>query len=503
MNRVVYGLLLTLVLNVVRGQSFWPALSSDSLIALRSQRDVLSNISIDKVPMVGVQLNEVAFRGTSNETESLEILASLLNVGVQAYMMDIEFDESYNLTISGSDTSLGTTLSTFKRFISSSNNYLNADMLVLLLRLKQNTNTSTKGAPSNFPNITAILDLYLGSSTLYTPSQLAYDRSSGNVAPSYGNLNSPDWPSLNYFLYSIQKRAVVFYVDTASSDALQSPAIFNASNLNYETSNTSIVCPLTNNAQVLNTSSLSWRFLQKDYSPSDIREYTMCGYSPIIDNKYNPNSINTISNVLENSLLWSWASYEPNTSDDTRSNSTSLVARRCAVVHYTKSNSSSYWTVANCYDRKRALCKRDGNDFEWAVTQEGASYFSHHDQDGNGFCPDNFSLSLPQTALQEKSLDNYLSQLSPEGWEIWIDLNSVSVPDCWVPDGPYASCPYQKEVSTRNFVSMITPVSVFAAVTILMLIMLSWRRVPIQDNRKRWKRVINSHLGSKAEGVPA
>ncbi|CUS21334.1 LAQU0S03e00188g1_1 [Lachancea quebecensis] len=503
MNRVVYGLLLTLVLSAVRGQNFWPVLSSNSLIALRSQRDVLSNISIDKVPVVGVQLNDVAFRGTSNETESLGVLASLLNVGVQAYMMDIEFDKSYNLTISGSNTSFGTTLSTIKRFISSTNNYLNADILVLLLRLKQSQNASTEGTPASYPNITAILDLYLGSSAIYTPSQLMYDRSSGNVAPSYGNLNSPDWPSLNYFLYSIQKRVTVFYVDTASSDALQSPVIFNSSSLNYKTSNTSITCPLTNNAQVLDMSNLGWRFLQKDFSSDDIGEYTRCGYSPIIDKNYSPDSIKTISNVLENSLLWSWAPNEPDTSDNARSNSTSLVARRCAVVNYTKSNSSSYWTVANCYDRKRALCKRDGNDFEWAVTQDSASYFSHHDQDGNGFCPENFSLSLPQTALQEKSLDNYLSQLSPDTWEIWIDLNSVSVPDCWVPDGPYASCPYQKEVSARNFVSMITPVSVFAFVTIVMLIMLSWRRVPIQDNRKRWKRVINSRLGSKAEGVPA
>ena len=470
-------------------------------MALRSQRDALSNISIDQVPLVGVDLNNIVFRQEKNETKALGVLDSLLAVGVQTYAMDLKLGRDGNLTLSGSEVTFQSVLSTIKRYLSSTNDYLNANMIVLLLSSALSSNSST--ALRSYPNVTSLLENYLGLSTIYSPGQLSNDRSSGDVQNYRGQYEVSGWPSLNHFLYSVQRRVVISYINADSEEILSSGLIFSADSLSFDLGNSSVSCPLTDTTALTKRSNMSWRFLQSSFESNDIRAYVMCGYSPIINNSYTSNTIQSISSLLEDSLSWSWASNEPNTTTATQSNSTTLIARRCAVINYIESNSSSYWAVSNCYDRKRALCRHNDDEFEWVISEESANYFSAHEQGEGDFCPKNYTLSLPQTALQQKSVENYLHQLGSSDLEVWIDLNSVSVPDCWVAGGPYASCPYQKDVSGRNFVAMVTPVSVFSIFTIVILIFLSWRKVPIQHNRKRWKRLINSHPSSRAEGVPS
>ncbi|SCV02237.1 LANO_0F16204g1_1 [Lachancea nothofagi CBS 11611] len=502
MSLVLYELLLTLVVKVVFCQQFWPSLSAGPQLALRSQRDAGTNISIDQVSLTGVYLNNAAIAGDNNNgSEALDIFSHLLGVGVQSYVIELNSSDNMNLSLSNSNTSFGSVLTSLKQYVADSNNVLNANMLVLLLRLAPADTKSNSTTPTN--NITAELESNLGLSTLYTPLQLASDRAAGLTQNYKGKDSSQGWPTMDYFLYRLQKRVLVAYIDSNTSARLPSEYVFDSHILNYETNNATNSCPLYQESGLTTTANESWRFLESQFLPSDIHEYIMCGYSPIVSNEYTKDSISSISGLLQNSLLWSWAYNEPNTYEPVKSNSTSLVARRCTVVNYMESNSTSSWVVANCYDKKRSVCRHKDNVFDWVISKLSDDYFSTHEDSDNDVCPTNYTLSFPQTPLQEMALNNYLRNSASSDLEAWIDLNSVSVPDCWVPGGPYASCPYQKDVSARSFVGIITPVSVFSTATIVLLIILTWRKVPIQDNRKRWKKVIHLHSTTETDGVPS
>ncbi|SCU99366.1 LADA_0H19284g1_1 [Lachancea dasiensis] len=502
MRLAVYELVLSLIVRVTACQQFWPSLSEGPQLALRSQRDAMINMSIDQVPTTGIHINSVLL-SSENETVAMTNLGNLLRVGVQAYQIDLEFNKSSgNLSISGSNTSFISVLSSIDQYLVASNNFLSANMLVLLLRFPSNVSAHLQRNIS-LPNITAELEYGLGLSTIYTPAQLNIDRSVGLTQGYDGNRDRSGWPTLDYFLYKLQKRALVAYIDSNISSALPSSFVFGSGILSYETTNATVSCPLNDNHKLTSVARKSWRFLQMRYSAGDIYEYAACGYSPIIDNEYNSSSLSSIAGLLQNSLLWSWAYNEPNTYESVKSNSTALVAKRCAVIHYTSSNSSIYWAVANCYEKMRSVCRHKDNTFDWVVSEDTDNYFSTHEQGAGDVCPENYTLSFPQTPLQQMAVGNYLGSSHSENLDAWIDLNSVSVPDCWVPGGPYASCPYQKDVSARNFVAIITPTSVFSAVTIALVLFLTWRKVPIQDNRKRWKKITASHSKSEKEGVPS
>ena len=54
-------------------------------------------------------------------------------------------------------------------------------------------------------------------------------------------------------------------------------------------------------------------------------------------------------------------------------------------------------------------------------------------------------------------------------YPIWIDLNDITVENCFVSGGPYAQCPYQETVTTDKFVRMIAPSFVVAMVVLVLI----------------------------------
>ncbi|SCU86718.1 LAFA_0E02608g1_1 [Lachancea sp. 'fantastica'] len=513
MHIAFYELVLGLFVKVALCREYWPSLSAGAQLALRSQRDLGVNVSIDQLYSVGVNVDKVIGGDKSvNETQSLMTLNNLLKVGVQSYVVDLNVSDPQNFMLPSSNISFSTFLTAIRQYVSSSNNYLNANILILLLRPNFDTasgsaNSSFSSSPSQssplLSNMTAQLETSLGLSAIYTPSQLLSDRAQGITVGFTGDYSKVGWPPLEYFLYKIQKRVLVAYVDSNVLDVLPSDYVFDGKSLNFQTSNITNSCPSSNTSELAKVVENGWRFLESQFLPSDIREYVMCGYSPIISNHYTPQNISDIADLLETSLPWSWAHKEPNSYDTSRSNSTSLVARRCAVVHYVAANSTSYWAVANCYDKRRTVCRHEKNNLDWRISKSNLNYFSTHDQDDNDVCPENYTVGLPKSPLEETALNSYLSEVGSEGLDAWIDMNSISVPDCWVAGGSYASCPYQKEVSSRSFVGFITPVSIFTAITLALLFFLTWRKVPIQDNRKHWKKIVSTHSTLQKEGVPS
>ncbi|CEP63131.1 Mtc6p LALA0_S07e03070g [Lachancea lanzarotensis] len=507
MRMAFYELLLSLFVKVALCQEYWPSLSAEPQLALRSQRDLGVNVSIDQIYNVGVNVDKVLGSGNqpSNETDSLMTLNSLLKVGVQSYVVDLNVSDPQNLRLPSSNISFSNLLATVRQYVTSSNNYLNANILVLLLRPNFDSTSTASNSSSSplLPNITAQLEANLGLSSIYTPSQLLSDREQGVTVGFTGDYSKAGWPPLEHFLYKIQKRVLVAYIDANVSDVLPSDYVFDGTALNFQTSNTTLSCASYQSPELANVAKRGWRFLESQFLSDNIREYAMCGYSPIIGNNYDLQNISAIADLLQNSLSWSWAYNEPNSYNAIRSNATSLVALRCAVVHYVATNSTINWAVANCYDKRRTVCRHKNDNLDWSISKTNLNYFSTHDQDNDDVCPDNYTVSLPKNPLEERALKSVLTEVGSEELDAWIDMNSISVQDCWVAGGPNAPCPYEKETSSRSFVGIITPVSVFSAISIALLFFLTWRKVPIQDNRKHWKKIVSTHSTLQKEGVPS
>lgn len=160
------------------------------------------------------------------------------------------------------------------------------------------------------------------------------------------------------------------------------------------------------------------------------------------------------------------------------------------------------WRVDNCYNSNIGLCRYKNTAFKWLVRSNKATYFDFDSYQGSK-CPDQYTFNIPRTPLEQRSLISYLKNASFPDTQIWIDLNSISVSNCWVSGGPYASCPYEKVISRRNFVKMMVPASVCSFALLCIVVYLSVLKVPIYDNRKNWRRVINKISKSELEGVPS
>lgn len=484
-----------------------PSMSGQEQIAIRSQRDLMSNVTIDQLPLVGVNLRNVIFNGESaNDTESLEAFLYLMQNGVQSFRLDLEQNGSvYHLA--DTDIEFGAFLLAFESFVNITDDNLSADILTLNLNITNdiyNGSGSVNGSnipPSEpSPNITFSLEQTVGRQRIYTPDDLRSDQMIGATYDSFGQTAS-GWPTLNNFLYSRRRRVVITELSNTLNYS-ESPYIFNSSILHYDLKNKTLETPDTI-AQLLNISAISWRYLEAEFTPAEIREYINMGFSPVIANRYTMDNLTNIMSLLNHSVVWSWDTNQPITTHTaTKQNSDSLVAYNCAVLKYTPSNSSAYWQVDNCYEKYQALCSFTEEDYKWAVTEARDTYFAF-DRRSENHCPDGYNFALPRTPLEQFSLILYLANSTYRNTQIWVDMNSIAVSNCWVTGGPYATCPYQKVVSRRNFVAMLTPVTVCCFFILILVSYLNLLRVPIHSNRKNWKWIVNEASKSELDGVPS
>lgn len=479
--------------------------------AIRSQRDLMMNVTIDQLPLVGVNLGNVIFNnGSSNYTESLMGMQSLMAGGVQSFVLDLEPTDSFWI-VKETDIDFMKFLLAFDTFVNRTDDNLSANILVLHLNISTDGLGSNKS--SNYDrdiisvdlskpmlNMTYLLDQAMGQQRIYTPLDLQTDQQQGNTFNTYGK-SSGGWPTLDSFLFSKRKRVIVTEISNRLNSS-EVPYIFNNTILHYDVGNKTLETP-GNVQELVNTSTISWRFLEAEFSAYDIKEYIDMGYSPIIANHYNFDNLTKIKDLLENSVIWSWGTKEPITTHTaTRRDSGSLVAYNCAALKYFKSNSSASWSVDNCYERHHGLCRYSDQAFEWEVTEADDTYFAF-DRKSECHCSDMYQFALPRTPLEQSSVLLHLKDQDVQNENIWIDLNSISVSDCWVSGGPYATCPYQKVVPRRNFVAMLTPVTVCCFVILLIVSYLNLLRLPIHSNRKNWRRIVNDFSKTALDGVPS
>ncbi|OBA24258.1 hypothetical protein METBIDRAFT_10412 [Metschnikowia bicuspidata var. bicuspidata NRRL YB-4993] len=266
-----------------------------------------------------------------------------------------------------------------------------------------------------------------------------------------------------------------------------------------------------------------FRFVVDDemtpFTNQTVNAYLESGFSAIL-NSSNVSAMEAdaqektlqIANSYTPVSFWSWASdqfYDSKTYNETNSDQkyyqnddvwyirlTSQTAYLCVSI------TTDGWAVQNCYDKMRGVCQNDSDPYSWELTSEIKTYIDWLDEDE--ICPEGFSAGIPHLSLEQFSLRSVLvskNVLHP----VWIDLNDITVSGCYVLGGPYALCPYQEVLSTRNFVKSLAPSSVIALFFIFLIfcerILI---KTPIHTNRKRyWKRKIADYYkDNDYEGVP-
>lgn len=192
------------------------------------------------------------------------------------------------------------------------------------------------------------------------------------------------------------------------------------------------------------------------------------------------------------STLWTWAPGQPlNVTEG------SNTGNRCAVM--TTSPYPGRWRVADCAHQYHVACQIPSQPYGWQISTESTSY------DGaDSVCGPNALFSTPRSALENAHLFAALQshrQTAPNDDAVFINLNSLNVPDCWVV-GLNGTCPYLPSTDTNR--TRIVVVPTVAAVIIFLLAALTFF-VKCAANRRENKRGRRRRLvgGWEYEGVPS
>lgn len=445
-------------------------------------------------------------------------------------------------------------MQTIYSFLSETNSNLDVNIIELLFKLKtilaetttnrtntlQDIYTSTNTSFNSLGNSTLSDTISSFGNLVFTPKDLDNYRvrqSQNSKYNTFYNQSSNTLPSLETFLFVDFKRVLV---NVISNDVVNSSLSYNFTNADRDqiffsnsnlrttiqsTSNTSVydkcVESLNNrkeNVTALNEISLTTNFEyivdheNKPFTNSTYRDYIRCGISPIFNSSHyivnnDGNDTNTTENseIIENFVplsFWSWAPGQPNTGDNSANFNMN-------VTEISKSNAfkcvalfADGWHVVDCYSRYHYACQKNGSPHEWIVNDDEKSYFdSFSDPD----CPEGYDFTLPRLSLESLSLKDAIEE-NNRSYPVWIDLNDITVTNCFVSGGPYAQCPYQRTVTRSKLVRLIAP-SFLVALFIVVAIFVDkiFTKHPIQTNRKRyWKRIINEYNEkNEYEGVPS
>lgn len=403
--------------------------------------------------------------------------------------------------------------------------------------------------------------------SLFTPSDLSSYRSTNyrkgdNVG--FYNQTRQSFPTLNTFLLLDYKRVMTTVI---ANDLVKSQYTYNVTSSDkksvflegsgvYTTvaslSDPDVVSQCNelihynqDNIEVFDNVSLKehFRIVVDDNGTSftsvTFSDFVRCGFSPILNasyyNVYNDEEDvseidDSLSGIVDNFIplsFWSWAEsqlIEPdrglNISDSADSDNdeeeddndydndnylskrdldykSTHTAFKCVVMD------ENGWKVSDCYSRQPVACQKADSPNDWHIdVKNKREYFTAYKDDS---CPDDYHFAIPLLSIEMLALMDYI-ELENISYPIWIDMNDITVPDCFVTGGPYATCPYQMTVTKLKLVGLIAP-SFIVAVVILALILCEkiFRTNPIQSNRKRhWKKTINEYVEKyDYEGVPS
>lgn len=404
------------------------------------------------------------------------------------------------------------------------------------------------------------------SSFVYTPDNLKSFQSAVATSQStdFYNKSSNPYPRFDTFIFTNLKRItpIIMYDEVTEdgtynyTDTDLSTLFINGKSVNLtleELGTSQAVEQCLSN--VFNLSSVtgdelfrslalnsSFRMVSDDgkfrFNDATYRSLIRCGFSPILNSssyEINSTSIDALDEIVDHFIplsFWSWGpdlTDSPNFDDSDTSNSlssvfslelasvtvshlsTTAVDKEAKAIASDESNRSQEaekcvcvtdagWSIENCYNSYPFACQNQDNPNDWIIVTETRQYFNAYKS-----CPQGYFFSVPHLNVEMLSLMSEASKHT-DPFPVWIDVNDITVTNCFVSGGPYAECPYQNTISTRGLTGMIAPSFVTIVVVVVLLFLEKvFRTNPIQTNKKRyWKRTINDHNKKfDYEGVPS
>ena len=334
---------------------------------------------------------------------------------------------------------------------------------------------------------------------------------------SNGDLATPDgWPSMSYMLLTKARRILLSWGTkdpqmenyTTAADA---GTIFSRSDASKPVSVTSnSIGELTSGCfyhsdetTMTSQTNSSWAVNpQLQAGPNLTNNLTTCGISPILNSTLSSSPATSPSPYVSfvHSTVWSWAASEPrNTSNLTTSSSPGLNAQfRCALLDPA---SAGHWRVDNCLNKFPVACRHANTPYNWTVSPHSYAFAT-----APAGCPEDTFFDVPRTGLENKYLLHALRAAHPSSPPdgLWLNLNSLSVANCWVPPGhANASCPYAGNPDQQSRDILVPTI---AAMIVLILTALTIF-VKCNVNRRRG-RVVKRHKrlgpgGGWYDGIPA
>ena len=537
------------------------------VVASRTQRDISMLVPIGQTNNMGVSLNTVLFEKVGYNSSSLDYIRQLLDGGLQTWMLDLYYNNAtsnwqlcpapfpQNSSTNAYETrtvrwnnrdyhcqpsfTLDLVMQEFRSYFMSTNTNIAVNLIQIMFNLydfdfseSKNKTIASKELKnyatfSNYGNSTLNSSLSSVSDMLYTPQDLTtYQKTqSGTGISAFYNTSAFDFPLSQTFLLNDYKRLITYVAEnkvpkSALGSNDENTIFFNEdfADISYTSDESLLERCGSRTLSDFNKRSLNSNFrtvMDNENVPfphSSFRKYVTCGYSPILNaSRYSiPNKPATtdISDILTYYFprsYWSWAPGQPHDRQHTANTSSfdkrdykssdNQMARKCVTLQ------ESGFVLSNCYEEHKFACQKFNSPNEWKISVSSDTYFS----DDYGDCPEGYLFNVPQLSIEVDSLRQEVAN-SGEKYPIWVDLNDITVANCFVTGGPYAQCPYQRTVSGRRLVELIAPSFVVALVIVVLIFIEKIFRVnPVQTNRKRyWRRAINEYNKQHGyEGVPS
>jgi hypothetical protein len=481
---------------------------------------------------------------TSTTAQSLQTSAVLTVASPTASNFSALSDDQYDCSTS---TNLDLLLGILFEHFDATNTDVNATMVTLSLKVRAATSSSRSfgdmtpltgdDLPQNNSRLGSKFMDNLGG-LLYTPSQLASQRSilnnpggwleveeSNQPSTSYFTVqgdpieSSPNgWPGEGYIEILNYKRLIVG-IDSVDAQMAEYDFSADAATI-FPTGYIDVTRPVSISANgsigsgcffdpaqtSLASTNSSWAVSsvaqEQSSTSSDLQtiydqanNLIRCGISPILnmtlagrtaDQDYQPYQ------AYAQNAIWSWSAGQPGNA----SAEASTVNDRCAALN----SSSGHWQVSNCAGYFPGACQSTTQPYVWNISSPATQYYKVDDA-----CPEGTSFSFPATALENAYLlQQWRVQLGsnpdPAGSLLWIDYNDLDVATCWV-TGRNTTCPYGGDSSNDHTKELVVPTVAGAIILLVTVLTLLAKCAGNRQNSKRRRR--RGDDGWDYEGVPA
>lgn len=510
----------------------WPEVLDRQDVALRLERDLTRPVPINLLSHIGINLTLVVFAKSGVSLQSMTEVLNLLTTGVQAYTVNLywnEFSEKWQLCpvpydVGGGaidslwdcsvDITVNDLLREFSNYCLRTNTEWDSTVLRMTVRLYD--------IPKRNTLLPVATDVAVGNNSLaasfapmkqwmYTPFDL--DNVTAN-ASHYVNVLT--FPTFDTFVLTDLKRMIVSvdqdhvsnmthgYNFTDADKQLLFTSLSTASTIIYN-ANPELLeqCRDINNGSLLFTPVKDALYYITDYgmtpfTQEEVNNYLRCGFSPLLSNI-------TLVSAMEQFYpfgFWLWSAGQPVLSGERfltdQGNNDPIEAYNCVALY------EGGYAVSDCYNQYYYACQLriDGRRWHVSPKDDKRSYFDGYKDD---VCPNGYEFLIPRLPWDLQNLNQVLLQQQID-FPIWVDMNEITVPDCFVTGGPYAQCPYKRVFTRKQLVKLIAPSFVVSAFLLLLVILEKFVRLnPIQTNRKAyWRRVINEfNENHDYEGVPS